>query len=247
MWLCQRSVTPCCVIKGRSDGLKFCKFTRSVERNIRVFVVPRNVRHRRCPRVLSTSAALAASTVSWSIAGSTLYCLPLFLTVKTIYDFADSGLSLTSVIKSLHSCAQMICAPGWRVTRRVLSSDLVFLPLAATYCFLLSQSWEPDTLSLILPGSLREGITGTSTLHLSSPTAHCNGCQMDTPVSCRMHVFDAPSMTQSVSMPRWIQSSIFPKAGGDYEPIFSHCHSGFALGASAVHQFVCRSFSLLAR
>ena len=141
----------------------------------------------------------------------------------------------------------MICAPGWRVTRRVLSSDLVFLPLAATYCFLLSQSWEPDTLSLILPGSLREGITGTSTLHLSSPTAHCNGCQMDTPVSCRMHVFDAPSMTQSVSMPRWIQSSIFPKAGGDYEPIFSHCHSGFALGASAVHQFVCRSFSLLAR
>ncbi|EIE24380.1 hypothetical protein COCSUDRAFT_83684 [Coccomyxa subellipsoidea C-169] len=49
----------------------------------------------------------------------------------------------------------MICAPGWRMTRRLLSSDLMFLPLAATYCFLLSQSWEPDTLSLILPGSLR--------------------------------------------------------------------------------------------
>ncbi len=63
----------------------------------------------------------------------------------------------------LHLGTQMICAPGWRMTRRLLSSDLMFLPLAATYCFLLSQSWEPDTLSLILPGSLRDGLTGSAT------------------------------------------------------------------------------------
>ncbi|BDA46127.1 probable protein ABA DEFICIENT 4, chloroplastic [Coccomyxa sp. Obi] len=55
---------------------------------------------------------------------------------------------------------EMTFAPRWPVARRLMASELVFLPLAASYCFLLSHSWEPDTLSLILPGSLRDGFKG---------------------------------------------------------------------------------------
>ena len=39
-----------------------------------------------------------------------------------------------------------------------LSSTLV--PLALLYGALLVQSWQPDTLSLIMPGSLSDGLAG---------------------------------------------------------------------------------------
>ncbi|KAK9842571.1 hypothetical protein WJX81_006808 [Elliptochloris bilobata] len=41
-----------------------------------------------------------------------------------------------------------------------MRSDLHFVPLALLYLYLLVHSWEPDTLSLILPGSLAEGFKG---------------------------------------------------------------------------------------
>lgn len=64
------------------------------------------------------------------------------------------------VLISLH--AQMVVAPRHAATQRLLRSELVFVPLALLYLFLLVHSWEPDTLRLILPGSLAEGLKGAA-------------------------------------------------------------------------------------
>lgn len=42
----------------------------------------------------------------------------------------------------------------------MLRSDVIFVPLAVAYLVLLLQSWQPDTLSLMMPGSLAEGFEG---------------------------------------------------------------------------------------
>ncbi|KAK9818332.1 hypothetical protein WJX72_010722 [[Myrmecia] bisecta] len=67
-------------------------------------------------------------------AASTLYCVPFFLL--------------------------MLLLPYWRPTRRIVRHDATFAPLALAYLFLLAHSWQPDTWSLILPGSFAEGFTG---------------------------------------------------------------------------------------
>ena len=54
----------------------------------------------------------------------------------------------------------MICRPRWPTTKRVTRSSLIFIPVALAYTVLLAFSWEPDTLALILPGSLQEGLSG---------------------------------------------------------------------------------------
>lgn len=55
----------------------------------------------------------------------------------------------------------MAAAPRWEVTRRLVQPLVSLLPLAAAYGVLLAWSWAPDTLQLILPGSLAEGLSGT--------------------------------------------------------------------------------------
>ncbi len=59
-------------------------------------------------------------------------------------------------------CAQIVLAPKWRTAYRALLSDLVFLPLALAYIILLVRSWQPDTLSLMMPGKLANGFAGRS-------------------------------------------------------------------------------------
>ena len=54
----------------------------------------------------------------------------------------------------------MVVAPRWDGTRRLLRSPLVLAPLALVYGLLLAWSWQPDTFSLILPGSWAEGFKG---------------------------------------------------------------------------------------
>ena len=67
---------------------------------------------------------------------------------------------------------QMACRPHWQATKRAMSSSLIFVPVALAYTLLLAHSWEPDTLSLILPGSLREGLAGAhAACHLCKPSA----------------------------------------------------------------------------
>lgn len=65
---------------------------------------------------------------------STLYCVPL--------------------------CLLILLAPRWRSAYRLLISDVILLPLVAVYIELLARSWQPDTLSLMMPGSLADGFAG---------------------------------------------------------------------------------------
>ena len=53
----------------------------------------------------------------------------------------------------------MVLLPRWRCTRVLLRSPLVLAPLAAMYGVLLQRSWNPDTFSLVLPGSWEAGLS----------------------------------------------------------------------------------------
>lgn len=54
----------------------------------------------------------------------------------------------------------MLFLPRHRVTVGTMHSDWIFVPLSVMYIALLLQSWTPDTLQLIMPGSLQAGLAG---------------------------------------------------------------------------------------
>lgn len=56
--------------------------------------------------------------------------------------------------------AAMLVLPRVRPVRDFIRSNLVFIPLGLAYAALLAQSWSPDTLSLMMPGSLDQAFTG---------------------------------------------------------------------------------------
>ena len=55
---------------------------------------------------------------------------------------------------------QMLVAPQHRPTRSAAASNLCLVPVAVCYAVLLCQAWSPDSLSLILPGSIQDGLSG---------------------------------------------------------------------------------------
>ncbi|KAI3429270.1 hypothetical protein D9Q98_005367 [Chlorella vulgaris] len=84
-----------------------------------------------------------------------------------------SQLFAASTVYAVAVAALMVLLPRWSVTRRVVRSPLVLGPLALVYGLLLVWSWQPDTLSLILPGSLAEGIKGLSPQFMPSIAGIC--------------------------------------------------------------------------
>lgn len=75
----------------------------------------------------------------------------------------NSLYELLFVTVTLYSLAVLIvvaAAPFVRGLVRVLRHDEIFVPIAIAYFVLLMASWQPDTLSLMMPGSLAEGISG---------------------------------------------------------------------------------------
>lgn len=63
---------------------------------------------------------------------------------------------------------QMLAAPKSRLTGRIAASNWTLVPPALGYIFLLVHSYQPDTLSLVLPGSLKEGLSGHSHAQIHS-------------------------------------------------------------------------------
>ncbi len=55
---------------------------------------------------------------------------------------------------------QMAIIPPARPVRRAVDKGVYLLPLALVYGYLLIHSWQPDTLQLLLPGSLAAGFSG---------------------------------------------------------------------------------------
>lgn len=53
----------------------------------------------------------------------------------------------------------MILVPKARAVQRSMGSLWVFLPLTLLYGLLLVNSYSPDMLSILLPGSLAEGMS----------------------------------------------------------------------------------------
>ena len=51
----------------------------------------------------------------------------------------------------------MVIFPCWKRTRQLMQSPWVIAPIAIAYGIILAWSWQPDTFSLILPGSWEEG------------------------------------------------------------------------------------------
>eukprot|EP00884_Botryococcus_braunii_P021380 jgi/Botrbrau1/7926/Bobra.9_2s0091.5 len=67
----------------------------------------------------------------------------------------------------------MLVAPRSKRTKKVASSNLIFVPIALAYGYLLFYSWQPDTFSLILPGSLKAGFSGQVTSPLCANERAC--------------------------------------------------------------------------
>ena len=65
----------------------------------------------------------------------------------------------------------MLFLPKHRASVTIMHSDWVFVPLSVMYIALLAQSWTPETLQLIMPGSLQAGLAGTH-----RQTCHCTIC-----------------------------------------------------------------------
>jgi hypothetical protein len=54
----------------------------------------------------------------------------------------------------------MAFAPTADATRRVARSNVPYVIIAAAYGVVLAASWQTDTLALMMPGSLAEGLKG---------------------------------------------------------------------------------------
>jgi hypothetical protein len=65
-----------------------------------------------------------------------------------------------STIYAAVLAVSMIIAPKWHRTQQIMRSPLCLMPIALVYGILLAWSWQPDTFSLILPGSFAEGVKG---------------------------------------------------------------------------------------
>ncbi|KAG2425863.1 hypothetical protein HYH02_014927 [Chlamydomonas schloesseri] len=71
------------------------------------------------------------------------------------------GVILTVVAGAAYTALSIVLMALFpRKTAGFFSSVWPFVPLAAAYVVLLVGSWSPDTLSIMMPGSLEEGLKG---------------------------------------------------------------------------------------
>eukprot|EP00193_Tetraselmis_chui_P001250 CAMPEP_0177754718 /NCGR_PEP_ID=MMETSP0491_2-20121128/2160_1 /TAXON_ID=63592 /ORGANISM="Tetraselmis chuii, Strain PLY429" /LENGTH=191 /DNA_ID=CAMNT_0019270123 /DNA_START=27 /DNA_END=599 /DNA_ORIENTATION=+ len=68
------------------------------------------------------------------------------------------SLVTVSTLYSLPFFAMMMVAPHRRWVRSTVESLWFLMPVALIYLVLLAVSWQPDTLSLMMPGSVKEGL-----------------------------------------------------------------------------------------
>lgn len=130
-------------------------------------------RSRRC----SQRHAFSGATVLFT--SSTLYTLSLFALVRLVLKRQYKDLLVHASARATASCLglQMLFAPRRRSTVGLMQSDWIFVPLSAMYITLLLQSWTPDTLQLIMPGSLQAGLSGS----------HCMLMKFTIPATQSMH------------------------------------------------------------
>ena len=115
--------------------------------------------------------ALPPAVLSWAFALATLHAAVLVLLVR-LYCYAlccrekidniDNQRLTTMLSKiSKSNTTQMALAPRATFTATLASrAEAALFPLCLLYLALLVTSWSPDTMSVLLPGSLAEGLAG---------------------------------------------------------------------------------------
>jgi hypothetical protein len=99
-------------------------------------------RHRR-PSPTQAAGAAAAATTSTQALATTL---------------APYALAAAAGIAFASACALALLPRSWPLTQAVARARWPLIPLSLAYAALLAASWEPDTLRLMMPGSLSEGL-----------------------------------------------------------------------------------------
>ncbi len=145
---------------------------------------------------------------------------------------------MTSLAQTQLCTLQMLFLPNKRATVSIMHSKWIFLPLSITYIALLIQSWTPETLQMIMPGSLQAGLTGThrQTQHL------CHGSDQ---YSMWLRVNSSPHCSDACC--RQVQPTVLSKAGRNPVSVLSDNYCCISMGALVVHQPICCSDCLPAR
>jgi hypothetical protein len=105
-------------------------------------------RHHNRPLTTTKPAAAAAATTA-----TTNALIPLIAQATPYALAAAAGIAFCS------AAALALFPRSWRLTQTVARARWPLVPLSLAYAALLAASWEPDTLSLMMPGSLRDGLT----------------------------------------------------------------------------------------
>ena len=136
------------------------------------------------------------------------------------------------------SILQMLFLPNKRATVSIMHSNWIFVPLSIMYIALLIQSWTPETLQMIMPGSLHAGLAGTH-----RQTQHwCHG-SIHSDVWLRLN--SSPHCSDACC--REIQPTVLSKAGRNPVSFLSDDYCCISVGALIVHQPICCSDCLPAR
>ena len=108
------------------------------------------------PAIAAAAAAAATAPpptwIPYLSLGAGTYCAALAALMAFAPD-ARATRALAGVPASTTTTAS-------RTTRRPLAADLALLPPALAYLALLVASWTPDTVAVLLPGSLAAGLAG---------------------------------------------------------------------------------------
>lgn len=122
----------------------------------------RPAQHRQSRPSLQPAGVLSLTATNALTACATLSCISLCCLVSALKQSPVAALRGGQSIARdrLSAVLQVLAAPRWRWTQQLMRSHLALMPAAICYTVLLWHSWSPDSLSLILPGSLKEGFSG---------------------------------------------------------------------------------------
>lgn len=127
-------------------------------------LLPTTIAPRRSPCTAAAATVLAQTMptppVAWLFSLSTAYTAATVLLVRCVSPWQTTP-PHNATTQHFHThVQQMAILPPVRPVRRAVEQGIFILPLALAYATLLVHSWQPDTLQLLLPGSLAAGFSG---------------------------------------------------------------------------------------
>ena len=145
---------------------------------------------------------------------------------------------------------QMLAAPSWKRTMRIMQTELIFAPIALSYLVLLLQSLQPDTIQLLLPGSLEAGLQGgqhpasssQKDCNAYSTAGHVCACLWNPAYhhqACLPDSLHRKLLIQEAYLICRVQATIYPQPPGCRHALFTFHHCSLALDSPALDQSFC--------